>query len=354
MQTMLLNRIATCIVICLFLTYLGFQNLQRNDHEYIFHFMDRLTNHRRSTLQYGSIHAAPQPPSNSTRLGLCQNVVATSQYAFVTYVGINQAVQSAVDWYIVSACKLAQSLLQYSEGIDLVMLLSTDDGLTLRKYQRDMIQWSGWQICEVAPISAEDPIHNRFHDAKIYTKLHAWQLVEYKAVASVDADMLAIRNASALFHETWQAMQLSQYDFGMALDYPSPTSQQSTLHFLIGRCVQSRSQYNAGLFLLRPSLQTYQNLTQMVNSKNYDVVMCEQGLLNAYFHNRTYTIPFKYNANVVAKACAPQVYSHHLPDIVFLHFTVAKPWMTTLWSTQWMWSCPWWAVEDECHTWNSY
>jgi lipopolysaccharide biosynthesis glycosyltransferase len=351
---MIINRVVSCSILAIFFTYVGFQNLQKSDHEYVFHFLDRLTHHRRSGTKFGSMYAPPEIENKSTRVGLCPSVFVSSRYAFVTYLGINPAVQSVVDLYVISACKLAQSLLQHSDGVDLILLLATEDATPLRKYQRDMIKWSGWQICEVTPISADDPINNRFHDAKIYTKLHAWQLVEYSAVASIDADMIALGNASALFHDTWEDMQRNNYEFGMGLDYPSPASKQSTLHYLIGRCVQSRSLFNAGLFLLKPSLETYHNLIQMVNMKNYDVVMCEQGLLNAYFHNRTYTIPFKYNANVVSKACAPQTYNQHQADIVFLHFTVAKPWMNTLWSTQWMWSCPWWGVEDECALWNSY
>ena len=352
---MLHHQLFICAILCLCFTYLVSQNLAHQDnHEFVLHFLDRLTSHRRSTVKFTAQIPPIPTPANATRLSLCPAAIASNPYAFATYIGLNSAVEPSIDWYIVSACKLAQSLLRTSAGVDLIMLLSTEDGLTLRKYQRDMIEWAGWQICEVDPISTEKPIRNRFHDAKIYTKLHAWQLVEYTAVASIDADMLALGNASKLFHEIWPAMQFNHYDFGMALDFPTPASQQSTLHYLIGRCVQSRSQYNAGLFLLKPSLETYQNLTQMVNSQGYDVVMCEQGLLNTYFHSKTYTIPFKYNANVVTKACSPQVYAHNAQDIVLLHFTVAKPWMTSMWSTQWMWSCPWWGVEEECATWNAY
>ena len=149
-------------------------------------------------------------------------------------------------------------------------------------------------------------------------------------------------------------MQREGYVFGMGLDYPRPTSRQSPLHYMIGRCVQARSEFNAGLFLLKPNLETYNGLIQMLNQNKYDVEMCEQGLLNAFFLNQTYVIPFKYNANVVAKACAPEVFQAHEHEAVLLHFTVAKPWMTSMWTEQWMWSCPWWGVEKECSIWNAY
>lgn len=302
-------------------------------------------------------------PSTPARpLNLCPNVRAHSRHAIVTYLGINQAVDSKVDWYTLSACKLAQSILMFSRGIDLVMLLAVEKGYIVQERSLDAITNAGWQICMVDFIGANHTVTNRFHDAKIYTKLHAWRMTEYEALASVDADALALRDPSGLFTQVWPDMQSKGYSFAMALDYPRPDHQPTFLQRLIGRCTpprehwqaQTANDFNAGVFLLQPSLATYEALLRTVNLPTYDVVMCEQGLLNSFFRNRTYTLPFKYNANLVTKACVPELYASHQSDTVFLHFTVAKPWMTSLYSREWMWSCPWWHLQEECATWDLF
>jgi len=330
-----------CAIMC---SYLLYSNLSDHDQQVVIHLLDRMTNSRRSHAR-SAVHGTPQ------NLSVCPSVLVRSRFAFVTYIGINQLIAPKVLWYIVGACKLAQSLLRFSPEVDFVMLLAIEDGLSLPRYQQDMIEWSGWQICRVDFIASKNLIHHRFYDAKIFTKLHVFKLIEYEAIACIDSDMFAVQNASGLFYEIWPDMQLRNLTFAMALDYPRASTPRTVIHYLIGKCIPVPSHYNAGIFMLQPSLQTYRDLTVAMNIDTYDLSMCEQGLLNDFFRGRTYELPYKYNANLVLKACDPDFYLQQKSQIAILHFTVAKPWMTSMWADEWMWSCPWWHISEECTAW---
>ena len=286
-------------------------------------------------------------PGNSSEF--CPDVTVNSKYAFVTYVGLNEAVSKDVRWYLFSAAKLAQSILYYTKKYDIIMMVAQDDGMTLSDLDLELILTSGWQLCYVPSISSSLNYHNRFHDAKIYTKFHVWRLKEYEAVVAIDSDMYAVGDPSYVFQKIWPDMVASNLTFGMGVDYPLWSAPRPLWQIMIGRCVPSRSDFNGGLFVLQPSISTFNALVSMINTDTYDLEMCEQGLLNAYFQNKTYVLPFALNVNVVTKACAPDLF--HGSEKTFIHFTVAKPWKTSILAKDFMWTCPWWGLTEECESW---
>lgn len=334
-----------CFAILLYLLYTNhsFSLKEFNKHH--------MTHSKRSNVNHTPF---PLPKRSSTVASICPSVQVNSRYAFVTYIGINTFIGSKVHWYIVSACKLAQSLLLFSPEIDFIMMIAIEDGLSLSKYQQDMIEWSGWQICTVNFINSNNNIDNRFYHAQLFTKLHVFRLAEYEAIACIDSDMFAIKNASVLFYEIWPEMQSKNLTLAMGLDYPRKESKRTVIHYLIGKCIPSWSEYNAGIFVLQPSLQTYNDLMIAMNNSSYQLDMCDQGLLNEFFKNKIYELPYKYNANLVTKICDTEFYNKQREDIVFMHFTVAKPWMNTVWTNEWMWTCPWWNLYEECALWSSF
>ena len=353
MKNLNLPKVIVSIQLIVILGYFTISNISIQENEFMSHLWHRMLNLRRTSIKF-QIHQSPRDVVNKTRLEMCPNVVVSNRFAFVTYIGMNSLIQSKVNWYIVSACKLAQSILSLSSGSDLIMMLAQDNGFSLDNYHKDMIEWSGWQICNVESLSSKHKVNNRFHDARIYTKLHIWKMIEYEAVVCVDSDMFAVRDASDLFQSVWPEMKSQNFTFAMGLDYPRLDSKRSLFHILIGKCLPSWSEYNGGLFLLKPSIETYHALIEMMDDNSYDINMCEQGLLNAYFMNKTFTLPFKYNVNLVTKVCDPQFYLLERDSAVFLHFTVAKPWMTSLWVGEYMWTCPWWNLDLECSIWNQF
>lgn len=336
-----------CIFTCAYFLYTG---LTSQDQNTVVRLLDRVTD----SMLFKTVPAASRSLSIKT-LSVCPSVHVTSRYAFVTYIGINKAVSQKALWYLVSACKLAVSILRFTgPEIDLVMLLAVEEGRHLPKYQQEMIEWSGWQICRINFITSSNDVKNRFYDAQIFTKLHVFRLAEYEAIACIDSDMFALKNASGLFHDVWPDMLRKNLTFAMGLDYPSKASKRSAFHYLIGKCGPGPSEYNGGIFVLQPSSQTYDALMVAMNNSTYDLNMCEQGLLNEFYRDRIYALPFKYNANLVTKVCEPEFYSQQRDGIVIMHFTVAKPWMNTIWTSEWMWTCPWWNLNEECDIWSSF
>ncbi len=85
--------------------------------------------------------------------------------------------------------------------------------------------------------------------------------------------------------------------------------------------------------------------------KPHDVRMCDQGLFETFYLNSTFEFSYVYNANLVTPDCEPAVWERYKDSIVFLHFTVAKPWMRSLFVEDYRWTCPWWNIEDLCELW---
>ena len=104
--------------------------------------------------------------------------------------------------------------------------------------------------------------------------------------------------------------------------------------------------FNAGMLLVKPSVTEFQRLVRNMNLNHYNKGWCEQGLLNAEYNSSYYALPFKYNANVVSKYCEPDLWSRHKANIVFYHFTIAKPW--------WIWACKYQQLEHECAQWRDF
>jgi lipopolysaccharide biosynthesis glycosyltransferase len=343
---MLVQKLLTAAMICTVICGLTLYNLTS--------FQDK------TTLQRFIDHVHLYPPLrklkySNQRLSICPSVYVHSKYAFVTYIGINTVIENKVDWYILSACKLAHSILRHTSSIDMVMMLAMEENYQLSRYQRKMIEWSGWQICNVNFITSPNNIQNRFYDAKIFTKFHVWKMIEYKAIVCIDSDMLVINNISSLFSEIVPKMIKSNNSVAMGYDYPRKTHYRYPLiNIIVNMCRVTPSNFNAGIFLLEPSINIFNQLFVNIANGQYNQFWCEQGLLNSFFVNKTYVLPFKYNANLVTKGCDPEFYKQNKADIAILHYTVAKPWMKSLWSQEYMWSCPWWNLNEECKLWDEF
>lgn len=90
-----------------------------------------------------------------------------------------------------------------------------------------------------------------------FTKLHCWRLVQFKKCVFLDSDCLVVKNSDDLFnHEEFTAVS----DIG----WPD--------------C------FNSGVFVFRPSLDTYSRLLSFaVEQGSFDGG--DQGLLNSFFPN---------------------------------------------------------------------
>ena len=348
--TMKINNCAFLgLFVFVFFTYVGvlISYVENETLEIADHLINRLVNQRRTKPVLEFRHVRWLDTGNNTEL--CPDVTMNSRFAFVNYMVLNKAIKDDVRWYVISAVKLAQSILFFTKKYDLIMMVALEDNMALSDWQLDIILNSGWQICYVESIGSSLNYNNRFHSAKIYTKLNVWRLKEYEAVVSIDSDMYAVGDPSYLFEQIWPDMVANNYTIGMGLDYPTQGTKRTLFNYVIGKCIPVKSHFNGGIFIVKPSEQTFTDLIRAIDTTDYDIGMCEQGLLNSFFKDRTYTLPYSLNVNMVTKACIPDLY--YGSNKTFLHFTVAKPGKTSLLAMDFMWTCPWWEIEDECQMW---
>ncbi|XP_055602103.1 G-box-binding factor-like isoform X2 [Uranotaenia lowii] len=138
-----------------------------------------------------------------------------------------------------------------------------------------------------------------------FTKLHCWRLTQFEKCVFLDADTLVLRNCDELFERE---------ELSAAPDVGWPDC------------------FNSGVYVYRPSLDTFSSLIQFaVSHGSFDGG--DQGLLNSYFSDWAHTdiskhLPFIYNTSTVASYSYLPAFKQFGQNTKILHFIgTAKPWL---------------------------
>ena len=253
---------------------------------------------------------------------LCNNTDANTAFAVASLLVVNGFEQ---DQYLQGMCKLGHAIKQFAR-IDCVLLV-LENGIKLSSDEQATIAHCGWKVCFVTAIPGP-PLPgyytNRFLEAKLYTKLRMWELVQYKAVLYIDLDTLIVRQFAGVFQEHLPRMTAAGLTLGMGYNrYPDGPD------------------FNAGVMLLVPDLVQFESLTAGIGSTQHDVELAEQPYLNAFFAERIYRLPFAYNAMVSERPVIPTPW--HDSEVIILHYT-CKPWhIYNCWRDR---------IEDLCSLWH--
>ncbi|RXM27411.1 Glycogenin-1, partial [Acipenser ruthenus] len=136
------------------------------------------------------------------------------------------------------------------------------------------------------------------------TKLHCWTLTHYSKCVFMDADTMVLSNIDELFERE---------ELSAAPDPGWPDC------------------FNSGLFVFRPSNETYNQLLQFSSEKgSFDGG--DQGILNSFFSNWATTdiqkhLPFIYNLSSVAIYSYLPAFKQYGADAKVVHFLGrVKPW----------------------------
>ncbi|RNA33902.1 Glycogenin [Brachionus plicatilis] len=131
-----------------------------------------------------------------------------------------------------------------------------------------------------------------------FTKLHCWRLVQFSKCVFLDSDCLVVKNSDDLFDND---------EFTAVTDIGWPDC------------------FNSGVFVFRPSLQTYSSLlTYAVQQGSFDGG--DQGLLNSFFPNWK-RASFVYNMTTNASYSYAPAYKQFKDSVRIVHFIGAqKPW----------------------------
>jgi hypothetical protein len=255
--------------------------------------------------------------NGTARLSYCLpdsvEAIARTRFAIVSLLSVDDGFM-----YTESALKLARSVRMWLKPaqMDMVLMVVHGFGFSMQvesglKLDQMLLRQAGWtSICSVPSIQHPDQrVSSRFHDARLYSKLNLWGLVQYEALLYLDLDTLVVREPTRLFTVFVPRMQRLGLELAAVQDRP----ESLVAHF------------NAGVLLVSPRTPVAE-MIHSIGTVDHEQLWAEQGLLNVRFHERWMLLPFIYNANVYSKMNEPELWTKHSRQITIVHYTVAKGW----------------------------
>ncbi|KAK4871712.1 hypothetical protein RN001_015836 [Aquatica leii] len=209
------------------------------------------------------------------------------------------------DSYSLGALVLAHSLKQVGTAHQLAVLVTP--GVT--SLMREKLATVFNVVKEVNILDSRDEANLRLLKRPelgiTFTKLHCWRLTQFEKCVFLDADTMVLANADELF---------DREEFSAAPDVGWPDC------------------FNSGVFVYRPSEETYGKLIQFAIEKgSFDGG--DQGLLNLYFSDWAHKdiskhLPFIYNMCSTACYSYLPAFKQFGPNIKIIHFIGnTKPWL---------------------------
>ncbi|XP_071859671.1 glycogenin 1 isoform X1 [Bombus fervidus] len=209
------------------------------------------------------------------------------------------------DAYSLGALVLAHSLHQVGTKHELAVLITPGVTQTMREKLSAIFSL----VMEVNVLDSKDEANlallARPELGVTFTKLHCWRLTQYEKCVFLDADTLVIRNCDELFERE---------ELSAAPDVGWPDC------------------FNSGVFVYRPSQQTFASITAFAAAKgSFDGG--DQGLLNMYFSDWAKKdiskhLPFIYNMCSTATYSYLPAFKQFGDDVRIIHFIgITKPWL---------------------------
>ena len=224
--------------------------------------------------------------------------------------------------YILGALVLKKSLENTGSQLPVVVAVTA----TVPKEHRELLTKAGCVLKEVELIHVKsNSAAYKSHFSSCYTKFQFWSWTEYDVIVYLDADMMVTRNLDHLASVPLPSVNLpipiaAVRDVGSA----SANTGLSTRKW--------SPYYNAGLIVLRPSLQAYDHLVDRLNLvPKLSLPYAEQDLLNDYVSTNFIELPLEYNAQ--CDSIDSVTYSKELDLLLspaslpaVIHYTGPKPW----------------------------
>lgn len=222
--------------------------------------------------------------------------MSVTDQAFVTL--------STDDVYCQGALVLGKSLRNHRTSRKLAILVSPQVTGRMRTVLSSVYD----EVVEVNILDSADTVNlalmKRPELGITFTKLHCWTLTQYSKCVFMDADTLVLCNVDELF---------DREELSAAPDSGWPDC------------------FNSGVFVFRPSLETYQRLLQFA-AEHGSFDGGDQGLLNSFFSNWATTdiskhLPFIYNLSSSSVYTYIPAFRQFGSDAKVIHFLGSmKPW----------------------------
>ncbi|KAI8344540.1 hypothetical protein BC941DRAFT_508081 [Chlamydoabsidia padenii] len=241
----------------------------------------------------------------------------------------------ATDTYAAGALVLAHRLRDLGTPHALVCLVTHDISTTVLEHLSQLYK----VVCVDTITSTDDDnlaLLGRPELNITFTKLHLWNLTDYKKLVFLDADTLPLRNIDDLFDRP---------NFSAAPDAGWPDC------------------FNSGVFVTEPSESDYHGLKKMATEQgSFDGG--DQGLLNTYFKSwstspSAHRLPFTYNTTPTSQYSYAPAHQYYVNNISICHFIgLDKPWKYQRFADGTVLSQGWKGLTDLVQswwdTWNLY
>jgi hypothetical protein len=193
---------------------------------------------------------------------------------------------------------------------------------------RSRLTQLGWCVRPAEPIpnpASERQLFPRF--ASAYTKLRAWEQVEFDRVVLLDADTLVLQNVDDLFE---------RHGFAACPDFFLP------------------DRFNSGVMVLEPSAEVFRGMLEALpRAATYDGG--DQGFLNSYYPD-WYAMPVEHRLPIgynMANFIYQFLRGHEAlratleRETKIVHYLVQKPWQSP--ATLTGGSAAWWRIYSHLH-----
>jgi len=209
------------------------------------------------------------------------------------------------DTYAMGALVLSASLRNVGSSRSKAILVTPD----VSQRMRTLLEQSYDLVQSVDVINSNDDkilaVMKRPELGVTLTKIHCWTLTQFKKAVFLDADTLVVKNVDDLFERD---------EITAVPDIGWPDC------------------FNTGVFVFKPSLDTFTALTQLAASEgSFDGG--DQGLLNQYFSDWATTdisrhLSFVYNMTLIAVYSYTPAYKRFGANVKIVHFLgTQKPWL---------------------------
>lgn len=215
---------------------------------------------------------------------------------------------ATTDGYALGALVLAQSIRQVGTTRKLIIMITKSLSDLIRKCLSEVFD----EIVDVDELNSGDDEHlkllNRPELGVTFTKINCWLLTKYSKCVFLDSDFLILKSIDDLFERE---------EFSAAPDAGWPDC------------------FNSGLFVFRPSKQTFQQLMLFASQQNSSFDGGDQGLLNSFFSSWSTQdisrhVPFTYNVTSNTFYSYLPAITKFRNEIRGIHFAGSlKPWQLT-------------------------
>lgn len=213
--------------------------------------------------------------------------------AYITYVCSDNFIPGVIALY---------NSVRLSDCNNDFLVLVTDD---VSKESRSILNKKNLKIIEADKIyyngDRKDKILDRYgkkdESWKMFTKINIWKQIDYSKLIYLDADTIVLKNIDELFN----------YDELAAVSG--------------GSVMLNYTGIEAGVLVVKPNIETYDDIISALETDSYDIKMSDQSFLNDYFSKHGIINPIPEIFNRMWKK------NRNPGGASIFHFNGSKPWI---------------------------